>query len=282
MLVTTWNDTNILRHSLDLSRYCPRRDMAAPLQLDLPGGELEIRRICTEQIRLLVFQARFEDPRFLCLESLPNHAPILVLPAMEEDGIPQRMELLNHHPQEANRYWRAQQHRLLLLSVPATIELPPLSPLPHGPQTAMLLQEWLHEPASALPGIRKEQQLWHCLRDELLLGPLFRPVPPHLLPGIRETGQYLYQNPGSNDSIARLAQRVGMSATYLKTHFQQYYGMSIHRFRQYYRMQQACRLLHHTPNGLSDIALQCGFSDDSNFIRAFQRYYGISPTRAFR
>jgi AraC-like DNA-binding protein len=282
MLVTTWNDTNILRHSLDLSRYCPHRDAAAPLQLALPGGELAIRRICSDPIRVIVFKASFHQPRFLCLEYLPQHVPMLVLSTSEDGRSATRMELLHAPAQQASLYWRAKQHSLYLLPMPGSIPLPDSAPLPHCPQSIALLQEWSGNEDNPPDILRKEQALWYSLRDELQLGPLFRPVPGNLLEGIRETGRYLFQQPASNDTISSLAKRAGMSATYLKTYFQQYYGLPIHRFRQYYRMQQACRLLHHTANGLSDIALQCGFRDDSNFIRAFQRYYGISPTRAFR
>ena len=46
------------------------------------------------------------------------------------------------------------------------------------------------------------------------------------------------------------------------------------------RIEQACTLMRSTPAlALSDIAAECGFSDQAHFNRVFNRLRGLSPGR---
>ena len=43
------------------------------------------------------------------------------------------------------------------------------------------------------------------------------------------------------------------------------------------RVEKAKALLMNSPRAFSDVALACGFADQSHFTRTFQRVVGISP-----
>lgn len=54
-------------------------------------------------------------------------------------------------------------------------------------------------------------------------------------------------------------------------------GMTLHRYLQVCRLQEASRLLSTTDASVADIANLCGFTSDAYFISAFKREYGLSP-----
>lgn len=85
----------------------------------------------------------------------------------------------------------------------------------------------------------------------------------------------------SNDStlrLATLAEQCHLSPFQLLRQFRRQYGITPHAYRSQYRLQLARRLLH-SPAPLADIALQCGFADQSHLTRAFKRQYGLPPGR---
>lgn len=54
-------------------------------------------------------------------------------------------------------------------------------------------------------------------------------------------------------------------------------GMTLHRYLQVFRLQEASRLLSTTDDPVAVVAESCGFTSDAYFISAFKREYGISP-----
>lgn len=78
--------------------------------------------------------------------------------------------------------------------------------------------------------------------------------------------------------LATLAAQCQLSPFQLLRQFRQQYGITPHAYRVQYRLQRARQLLlGSTP--LADIALQCGFADQSHLNRAFKRQYGLPPGR---
>jgi hypothetical protein len=55
--------------------------------------------------------------------------------------------------------------------------------------------------------------------------------------------------------------------------------MSIGAYARELRIQTACRLLSEPNANIQQIALQCGFADQSHLSRAFRRAMGLSPKR---
>jgi len=78
-------------------------------------------------------------------------------------------------------------------------------------------------------------------------------------------------------SLNRLASECGLSARHLARGFRQSTGVSPHRWMMKYRIERATELLRDRGLSLTDIALVCGFADQSHFTRAFTAMVGISP-----
>jgi AraC-like DNA-binding protein len=78
-------------------------------------------------------------------------------------------------------------------------------------------------------------------------------------------------------SLAELARHVGLHPSSLCHAFKQSTGLSPHRYLLAYRVNRAKEMMGDESRSLTEIALECGFSDSSHFSVAFRRIVGISP-----
>jgi AraC-like DNA-binding protein len=78
-------------------------------------------------------------------------------------------------------------------------------------------------------------------------------------------------------SLADLANDCGLSASHFSRAFRQSTGLSPHRWLVRRRVDRAKRLLPDRKLSLAEIALSCGFTDQSHFTRVFSAIVGISP-----
>jgi len=78
-------------------------------------------------------------------------------------------------------------------------------------------------------------------------------------------------------SLSRLASECNLSARHFARAFRQSTGLSPHRWLMQYRIERARQLLAAPGLSLTEIALTCGFADQSHFTRAFTALSGISP-----
>ncbi|HUO66238.1 MAG TPA: AraC family transcriptional regulator [Gammaproteobacteria bacterium] len=76
--------------------------------------------------------------------------------------------------------------------------------------------------------------------------------------------------------LAELAQACGLSPRHFARAFRQSTGLTPHRWLLRHRVQQAKGLLG-TALPLAEIALRCGFADQSHFTRVFSQEAGLSP-----
>ena len=76
------------------------------------------------------------------------------------------------------------------------------------------------------------------------------------------------------DDIARA---VGLSRGHFIRAFQETVGETPHRWLTGRKIEQAQKLLRETSQSLTEIALTCGFSDQSHFTRVFSRVAGTPP-----
>ena len=82
-------------------------------------------------------------------------------------------------------------------------------------------------------------------------------------------------------SIAQLATRCDVHPARLVRAFRRELGVGPGEYQRALRLKHALRLVGETDMPLSDVALACGFCDQSHFSRAFKAAYGCAPT-AFR
>ena len=81
--------------------------------------------------------------------------------------------------------------------------------------------------------------------------------------------------------LERLAAHVGLSPFHFLRLFSRALGVTPHQYLVRVRLRRAARLLVDPQRTITDVALDVGFSDLSNFVRTFRRAAGVSPG-AFR
>ena len=81
---------------------------------------------------------------------------------------------------------------------------------------------------------------------------------------------------GASD-LPAVAARCGLSCGHFSRAFRRTVGLSPHAWRMRQRVLHAKDLMRLRGIALAEIALACGFSDQSHFCRAFARETGISP-----
>ena len=91
--------------------------------------------------------------------------------------------------------------------------------------------------------------------------------------------EYLKKNYGDPDfKISNLAAVVNMSEKHFRRIFLDVYKKTPYLFSQEFRINKAEILLLNTAKSISDIALQCGFSDVYSFSHSFKKHNGMSPS----
>jgi AraC-like DNA-binding protein len=82
-------------------------------------------------------------------------------------------------------------------------------------------------------------------------------------------------------SLDDAAAHVGLSPFHFLRLFKAVLGVTPHQYLVRARLRRAARLLADDTRSISDVALDVGFADLSNFVRTFHRAAGVSP-RGFR
>jgi AraC family transcriptional regulator len=80
-------------------------------------------------------------------------------------------------------------------------------------------------------------------------------------------------------TLAELSRLVGRHPVQICRRFHYYFDCTISEYMRRVRIARAQSLLHTRELELAEIALACGFSDQSHFTTAFRRLTGISPHR---
>lgn len=80
-------------------------------------------------------------------------------------------------------------------------------------------------------------------------------------------------------SLAAIAAEVGVHYVHLSRQFHKYNRCTIGDLIRRRRVQYASHLLAHSQTPLAEIALICGFSDQSHLSFLFKRYMGVSPSK---
>jgi AraC-like DNA-binding protein len=80
-------------------------------------------------------------------------------------------------------------------------------------------------------------------------------------------------------SLAEIAAEVGVHYVHLSRQFHKYNRCTIGEMIRRRRVQYASHLLAHSQTPLAEIALICGFSDQSHLSFLFKRYMGLSPSK---
>jgi AraC-like DNA-binding protein len=102
----------------------------------------------------------------------------------------------------------------------------------------------------------------------------------HALKGIEEL-----LSSGSLDkfpSIEELSRTAMMSTTKLKSKFKSFYGMKLYEFYNRNRLEKAREMLQSGRYSVKQAGLEIGFSNLSNFAKAFKKEFGVLPKEMLR
>ena len=82
-------------------------------------------------------------------------------------------------------------------------------------------------------------------------------------------------------SVAELASTANLSESHFRRIFKQCFGVAPQEFVVQQRLRRAATMLTETDQSIAQIALECGFGDQSHFSRQFRRFFGYPP-RSYR
>lgn len=85
--------------------------------------------------------------------------------------------------------------------------------------------------------------------------------------------------PGQTHRVAELAARAGLSSRQLQRRFRTLFGVGVKEFVLRSRIQAAAASLRTTSAPIAEVALECGFYDQSAFTRQFRARTGMTPRR---
>ena len=94
---------------------------------------------------------------------------------------------------------------------------------------------------------------------------------------IRRVCQYVEEHVDQPLRVETLSAIVHLSATHFSRTFKCSMGETPHSYIVRRRLERACCLMLTTESPLSEIALACGFADQSHFARAFRHCMNLSP-----
>jgi AraC family transcriptional regulator len=91
--------------------------------------------------------------------------------------------------------------------------------------------------------------------------------------------EFVGANLGETITVEQMAEVARYSASRFWHLFRNAVGSSPCQYVIQRRLKRAMELLLNTDNSLVEIAMECGFSDQSHLIRLFKRHTGMTPKR---
>lgn len=94
---------------------------------------------------------------------------------------------------------------------------------------------------------------------------------------LRKVQDYIHDHLHQDIKLNELAMEVGMSRYHLIRSFKQSTGSTPHQYLLQQRIQRAKQLLEQQNGAIVDVALQCGFANQSHFTQSFRKITGTTP-----
>jgi AraC family transcriptional regulator len=96
---------------------------------------------------------------------------------------------------------------------------------------------------------------------------------------LRRAIDFIAAHLGADPTIAELAQQCGLSTGYFSRAFRRTTGVTPHQWLMRKRVERAQDVLVRGSLELAEVAIVCGFADQSHFSRVFTKFVGLSPGR---
>jgi AraC-like DNA-binding protein len=98
---------------------------------------------------------------------------------------------------------------------------------------------------------------------------------------VERVKQYLETSYNTDFKIHELAERYGISVSYLRKMFHKAVGMSPKHYHTHIRHEHARHYLMYSSFSIKEISEVCGYLDEYHFSKSFKQFNGVSPS-AFR
>jgi AraC family transcriptional regulator len=185
--------------------------------------------------------------------------------------------------------------------------------LPHGPVRALLAPERVWGSRTSLTAVsvmdsqsrlrslirqavslleRNRSEAWRCLRDactlldqeiagEPIAGQAAQPVKPGCLAAwqARRVVDHIEGHLGTKLTIEDIAAATGLSKSHFCRVFKTTLGTSPMAYVAARRIERAKCMIVSSAESLAEVALSCGFADQSHLNRQFRRVVGVTPGR---
>jgi AraC family transcriptional regulator len=89
--------------------------------------------------------------------------------------------------------------------------------------------------------------------------------------------EFLHDNWSTNFSLKQMSVILNVHPITISKNFPRYFGCTFGEYIRKIRIEKALCLIRTTSSTLTDIALTCGFADQSHFIRCFKKFTGTVP-----
>jgi len=86
------------------------------------------------------------------------------------------------------------------------------------------------------------------------------------------------KNNAAETNISNIATKHGITPRYLQKIIYQHTGLSPKSFNKIYRFQHSLKLISKNDQPFTSIAYECGYFDQSHFIRDFKSFTGVTPS----
>ena len=96
---------------------------------------------------------------------------------------------------------------------------------------------------------------------------------------IKSVLEYTERHYNSPITLNELAAVAGMNPRYFCRFFRSITHQTPIEYVNMYRIEKAAQMLHNTRLPITDICMECGFNDSSNFIKVFRKYKGTTPNQ---
>lgn len=129
--------------------------------------------------------------------------------------------------------------------------------------------------------VRNELSTLFCILNQLRKNreENVSPQTPNYLPEkrVQVLLDYIHTHYKDKITIESLAKKASISKTEVLRCFKSIIGLSPINYLNRYRLQRAAYLLINTENNIQEIAMDCGFDDNSYFSKLFKKTYHVTP-----
>lgn len=98
---------------------------------------------------------------------------------------------------------------------------------------------------------------------------------------ILATLEYIQAHYSQELTVEQLAARCGYSAAHFCRKFKQTTWLTPMNYLRVFRLEEAAKMLRQSRGTVSDVAMECGFSDPNYFTRCFKAHFGAPPTKYY-